>query len=288
MKTARYWHKEGAKIQCDLCPHKCVLGVGQKGLCQVRINDGGQLMSLVYGMPCGLAVDPIEKKPLNHFHPGSKVLSFGTVGCNLSCQFCQNWHMSKSLDTYGRTIEASPSLIAEQSLKHDCTSVAFTYNEPTVFAEFAIDVAKECHNSGVKTVAVTNGYIASQARHDLFAQIDAANVDLKAFTDDFYKKMCGGHLQPVLDTLTYLKNETNVWLEITNLIIPGENDSQKELNAMCDWIVINLGTDVPIHFSAFHPDFKLLKKKRTPFAILNTAREIAQSKKIKHVHLGNV
>jgi pyruvate formate lyase activating enzyme len=285
----RYWHLlDDGRMQCDLCPRDCKLHVGQRGACFVRMRQGDQMILTTYGRSSGFCIDPIEKKPLNNFYPGSSVFSFGTAGCNLACKFCQNWDISKSRDMDSLMDQASPEAIAAAAVSHHCKSVAFTYNDPVIFAEYAMDVADACHARGVKTVAVTAGYIGEAARRDFFAKIDAANVDLKAFTDDFYFKLTGAHLQPVLDTLVYLKHETNVWFELTTLLIPGHNDSDEELTAMCRWIVTELGPDVPLHFSAFHPDFKMLDVPATPVATLVRARNIALQAGLHYVYTGNV
>lgn len=287
--TGRYWRKiDDKQIECVLCPRKCVLKEGQRGFCFVRQNINGQMILTTYGRSSGFCIDPIEKKPLNHFYPGSKILSFGTAGCNLGCKFCQNWDISKSRQSDRLTEEASPEMIAVAAQESECKSVAFTYNDPIVFAEYAIDTAKECHKRGIYTVAVTAGYISDQAREEFFEHMDAANVDFKAFTEKFYKELALGQLQPVLDTLIYLKKKTNVWFEITNLVIPSENDSDEEVSNMCDWIVQNLGLDVPVHFSAFHPDFKMMRHKATPKETLIRARSIAIEKGMHYVYTGNV
>ncbi|WP_258182941.1 AmmeMemoRadiSam system radical SAM enzyme [Enhygromyxa salina] len=285
----RFWHRrEDGRVVCDLCPRDCALGDGQRGLCFVRQNVGGEMVLTTYGRSSGLCIDPIEKKPLNHFYPGSSVLSLGTAGCNLSCKFCQNWDISKSRDMDTLTTAASPEAIAGAARRHECKSVAFTYNDPTIFAEYAMDIADACHERGLKTVAVTAGYIHAQARTEFYAKLDAANVDLKGFSDHFYRKLTGGRLAAVLETLEYLVHETEVWTEITTLVIPGHNDSDTELRAQCEWIVERLGPDVPLHFSAFHPDFKLLDIPPTPTATLRRAREIARASGIRHVYTGNV
>jgi len=286
---ARYWHMiEDGRMQCDLCPRDCKLHEGQRGACFVRMRQGDQMILTTYGRSSGFCIDPIEKKPLNHFYPGSSVLSFGTAGCNLACKFCQNWDVSKSKDMDKLMDQASPNAIAATAEAYGCKSVAFTYNDPTIFAEYAMDVADACHARGIKTVAVTAGYMHDQARRDFYAKIDAANVDLKAFTDDFYVKLTGSHLQPVLDTLRYLKHETNVWFEITTLLIPGQNDSDAEITAMCQWIRKELGNDVPLHFSAFHPDYKMSDIPATPVATLVRARNIALHEGLQYVYTGNV
>ncbi|MDD2918081.1 AmmeMemoRadiSam system radical SAM enzyme [Rhodoferax sp.] len=287
--AARYWHKiEDGRLQCDLCPRDCKLHDGQRGACFVRMRQGEQMILTTYGRSSGFCIDPIEKKPLNNFYPGSSVFSFGTAGCNLACKFCQNWDISKSHDMDSLMDQASPETIAKAARDHGCKSVAFTYNDPVIFAEYAMDTADACHALGLKTVAVTAGYIHEQPRRDFFAKMDAANVDLKAFTEDFYFKLTSAHLQPVLDTLRYLKHETKVWLELTTLLIPGRNDSDEEITAMCGWIKKELGADVPLHFSAFHPDYKMAEVPQTPAATLVCARNIALKQGLHYVYTGNV
>lgn len=287
MKTARFWHmREDGLIECDLCPRRCRMADGRHGLCLVRQRRGDELMAAAYGLICGLAVDPIEKKPLYHFLPGSSVLSFGTVGCNLTCAFCQNWHLSRAGKLEGQRI--TPEEIAEAALTYFCDSVAFTYNEPVIFLEFAVDTADACHARGLKTVAVTNGWIEPEARREFFAHMDAANVDLKAFTDRFYRELCGATLQPVLDTLVYLHHETAVHLEVTTLLIPGWNDSPAEVDAMTKWAVAHLGPDVPWHFSAYRPTLRWNQAPPTPLNTLLQARRIAEDNGLRRVHLGNV
>jgi pyruvate formate lyase activating enzyme len=286
---ALWWHRlDDGRIQCDLCPRDCKLHEGQRGACFVRGVAGGQMVLTTYGRSSGFCIDPIEKKPLNHFYPGSSVLSFGTAGCNLACKFCQNWDMSKSRDMDALCDAASPADIAASAVKHGCKSVAFTYNDPIPFAEYAMDTADACHALGIQTVAVTNGYMHAPARSDFYARMDAANVDLKAFSDEFYLKLTGAHLQPVLDTLVYLVKETNVWLEITTLLIPGKNDSDEELTALSRWVRKELGAGVPLHFSAFHPDYKMTDVPPTPPATLARARRIALEAGLHHVYTGNI
>ncbi len=285
----RYWHRlEDGHVQCDVCPRFCALNEGQQGLCFVRARQGDAIVLTTYGRSSGFCVDPIEKKPLNHFLPGTAVLSFGTEGCNLSCRFCQNWDISKSREIAKLADEASPATIARTARDLGCRSVAFTYNDPTIFFEYASDVADACREVGVKAVAVTAGYMCAEPRKDFYAHLDAANVDLKAFTEDFYHKVTASHLAPVLETLVYLKKETSVWLEITNLMIPGLNDSEAETDAMTRWIVDNLGTDVPVHFTAFHPDWKMQETPPTPASTLRRAREIARRNGIRYAYTGNV
>ncbi len=287
--ATRYWHPvDKGRVQCDLCPRYCKLSEGQHGLCFIRANQAGKIVLNSYGRSSGFCVDPIEKKPLNHFLPGTPVFSFGTAGCNLSCKFCQNWDISKSRETNTLADNASPEQIAATAEELGCRSVAFTYNDPVIFHEYAIDVAKACHQKNIKTVAVTAGYICPQPRIEFFQQMDAANVDLKAFTDDFYHQMTGSHLQPVLDTLIYLKQQTHVWVELTTLLIPGKNDSAEEIDAMTKWVVNNLGTEVPMHFSAYHPDYKVLDIPATPMKTLIKAREIALKNGVRYAYTGNV
>jgi pyruvate formate lyase activating enzyme len=285
----RWWHRlDDGRIQCDLCPRDCRLHEGQRGACFVRARVGDAMVLTTYGRSSGFCVDPIEKKPLNHFLPGTSVLSFGTAGCNLACKFCQNWDISKSRDMDRLMDQATPEAIAEAARECGARSVAFTYNDPVIFAEYAMDVADACRDAGILTVAVTAGYISPEPRREFYAKMDAANVDLKGFTDDFYVKLTGAHLDPVLDTLVYLKHETPVWFEITTLLIPGKNDSDAELRAESQWIRRELGPDVPLHFTAFHPDFKMTDLPPTPAATLARARRIALDEGLHHVYTGNV
>jgi pyruvate formate lyase activating enzyme len=286
--TRYFTRLDDGRIRCDVCPRYCTLHEGQRGFCFVRAAEGGQIVLTTWGRSSGFCVDPIEKKPLNHFLPGSSVLSFGTAGCNLGCRFCQNWDISKSREMDTLADASSPEGIAQAAIDLGCRSVAFTYNDPVVFLEYAIDAAKACRARGVKTVAVTAGYVCDEPRRELYQHIDAANVDLKGFTEAFYRKICFGHLQPVLDTLVYLKRETSVWLEITTLLIPGENDSDGEIEALSAWMMRELGPDVPLHFTAFHPDFKMLDKPPTPPETLSRARSIALRNGLQHVYTGNV
>jgi len=285
----RYWHPlDDGRIQCDLCPRFCKLREGQRGLCFVRACQDGRVVLTTYGRSSGFCVDPIEKKPLNHFLPGTPVLSFGTAGCNLACKFCQNWDISKSREMDTLADQASPETIARAAHALGCRSVAFTYNDPVIFHEYAIDVALACRERGILTVAVTAGEICSEPRAEFFRHMDAANVDLKAFTERFYHEICAGHLQPVLETLEYLGRETEVWYEITNLVIPGCNDSEAEIDAMTRWIVERLGPDVPVHFSAFHPDWKMQDRPPTPPATLHRCRSIARRNGVRYAYTGNV
>ena len=285
----RYWHTLGdGRIQCDLCPRDCRLHDGQRGACFVRQRKGDAMVLTTYGRSSGFCIDPVEKKPLNQFFPGSSAFSFGTAGCNLACKFCQNWDISKSREMDTLMDQASPEMIARTAQAQGCKSIAFTYNDPVIFAEYAMDTADACHELGIQTIAVTAGYIGTEARREFYAKMDAANVDLKGFTDEFYFKLCGARLQPVLDTLVYLKHETNVWFEITTLLIPGKNDSATEIEAESKWIRRELGTDVPLHFTAFHPDYKMLDTAPTPASTLTRARKIALAEGLRYVYTGNV
>ncbi len=287
--AGRWWHMlDDGRMQCDLCPRDCRLHEGQRGACFVRQRVGDQMILTTYGRSSGFCIDPIEKKPLNHFYPGSSVLSFGTAGCNLACKFCQNWDISKSKDMDRLADQASPDAIAQAAIDSGCRSIAFTYNDPVIFAEYAMDIADACRPRGVKAVAVTAGYIHAEPRREFYAKMDAANVDLKGFTDEFYFRLCGARLQPVLDTLIYLKRETDVWFEITTLLIPGKNDSSEEITAECKWVAKELGLDVPLHFTAFHPDYKMNDLPPTPPATLTRAREIALGEGLHYVYTGNV
>ena len=285
----RYWHRlEDGRIQCDLCPRFCRLHEGQRGFCFVRARDEDQIVLTTYGRSSGFCIDPIEKKPLNHFLPGTPVLSFGTAGCNLGCRFCQNWDISKSREYDTLASAAQPDAVAQAARDSGCRSVAFTYNDPVIFMEYAVDVARECRRLGIRTVAVTAGYITPEPRVEFFRYIDAANVDLKAFAEGFYSKVCLAHLEPILDTLIYLRRETDVWIELTDLVIPFENDSDSELDEMTSWVAENLGPDTPMHFSAFHPDWKMLDRPPTPVETLLRAREIAMRNGLRYVYTGNV
>ena len=284
----RYWHRtDDGRLQCDVCPRYCRLHEGQRGLCFVRGRRGDEIVLTTYGRSSGFCIDPIEKKPLNHFLPGTPVLSFGTAGCNLTCKFCQNWDISKARELDRLQDAASPTAIAEAAVASGCRSVAFTYNYPGIFLEYAVDVAQACRARGLKTVA-SAGYICAEPRAEFFRHMDAANIDLKGFTEGFYKTLCSGRLDAVLDTLVYLKRDTDVWFEITTLLIPGENDSADEITALSRWVMEHLGPDVPLHFTAFHPDWKMLDKPPTPPATLWRARDIARAAGLRYVYTGNI
>lgn len=286
---ARYWHKlEDGRIQCDLCPRDCKLHEGQRGSCFVRGMADGQMVLTTYGRSSGFCIDPVEKKPLNHFYPGSSVFSFGTAGCNLACKFCQNWDISKSREMDKLMDSASPQDIAQAAKRYGSKSVAFTYNDPVIFLEYALDTADACHALGIQTIAVTAGYLHTAPMREFYAKMDAANIDLKSFSDDFYLKLCGAHLLPVLDNLAYVHHETDCWLEITTLLIPGHNDSDAEIEALSKWVAQELGPDVPLHFSAFKPDWKMRDVPATPPATLVKARRIALDAGLHYVYTGNV
>ena len=288
-KLAQWWEPtDSGKLLCTLCPRYCKIGEGQAGFCFIRQNIDGKLYSIGYGRPTGFAIDPIEKKPLHHFYPGSGILSFGTAGCNLGCKFCQNWSMSKAKIDDLKALHVSPEDVVKLAKKHNVSSIAYTYNDPTIFGEYVMDISKLARDEGISSVMVTAGYIDKNARKDVYKYIDAANVDLKAFSEVFYRKLTLSDLNDVLDTLLWLKNETDVWLEITTLLIPDENDSESEIKQMCEWILANIGDSVPLHFTAFHPDFKMTDKPHTPKQTLNKARKIAISEGINYCYTGNV
>ena len=289
MVVAKWWEPvEKDKILCTLCPRYCKIGEGQPGFCYIRQNHEGKLYTTGYGHPTGFAIDPIEKKPLNHFLPGTSVLSFGTAGCNLGCRFCQNWSISKAKLDELKSAEASPEDVVKLAKKYRTPSIAYTYNDPTIFGEYVIDISKIAHEEDIKTVMVTAGYIDKEARKEIYKYIDAANVDLKGFTEKFFFKQTFSHLNDVLDTLIWLKNETDIWFEITTLLIPDENDSLEEVKNECDWVLKNLGDSIPLHFTAFHPDFRMTDKEKTPAETLNRSRRIARSMGIKYCYVGNI
>ena len=286
---ARWWEAmPDGRLHCYLCPRHCHIGEGQAGFCFIRKNEAGRLLQLGYGRPAALQIDPIEKKPLNHFFPNTRVFSMGTAGCNMGCFFCQNWDISKAKSDQVNAAHLTPEQVVLTAINYRTPSIAFTYNEPTIWAEYVIDIARVAREYGLNTVMVSNGYITREAFFDVYQHIDAANIDLKAFTENFYGKITLTHLQPVLDTLRWLRHETNVWFEITNLIIPTLNDADEELKQLCGWVLENLGDDVPLHFTAFHPDFKLLDKPRTPPETLHRARAIATDMGLKFAYEGNI
>jgi pyruvate formate lyase activating enzyme len=289
LHEGRWWDPmSGDRVHCYLCPRHCHIGEGQSGFCFIRVNQGGKLYSLGYAAPAALQIDPIEKKPLNHFLPGTRVFSMGTAGCNMGCFFCQNWDISKSKQDQVRSTHMPPKDVVALAKEHGCPSIAFTYNEPTIWGEYVVDICHAAREQGIKTVMVTNGYITREAFHDIYDHVDAANVDLKAFTEGFYGRITLTHLQPVLEMLRWLKRETNVWFEITNLLIPTLNDDSGEVRRLADWVMENLGPDVPLHFTAFHPDFKLQDKPRTPPETLHLAHRIAREAGLHFVYEGNI
>jgi pyruvate formate lyase activating enzyme len=289
LHEGRWWETDpDGRVHCYLCPRHCHIRDGQSGFCFIRVNQHGKLYSLGYASPAALQIDPIEKKPLNHFLPGTRIFSMGTAGCNMGCFFCQNWDISKSHHDQVHSKHLLPEQVPLLAKEYGCHSIAFTYNEPTIWGEYVIDICHAAKPHGLKTVMVTNGYITREAFHDIYDHIDAANVDLKAFTENFYGKITLTHLQPVLDTLLWLKRETQVWFEITNLMIPTLNDDPAETRKLADWILTNLGPDVPLHFTAFHPDFKLQDKPPTPPATLHRSRRIALEAGLHYVYEGNI
>jgi len=289
LHEARWWESEAnGKVHCYLCPRHCHVGDGQAGFCFIRANEGGKLYTLGYAHPAAIQIDPIEKKPLSHFLPGTRVFSMGTAGCNMGCFFCQNWDISKSRADQVRSAHMPPEDVVALAIENGCPSIAFTYNEPTIWGEYVIDICRAAHERGLNTVMVSNGYITREAFHDIYDHVDGANIDLKAFTENFYGRITLTHLKPVLDTLEWLKNETNVWFELTNLMIPTLNDAPDETRALAEWVLEHLGPDVPLHFTAFHPDFKLRDKPRTPAETLHRAREIAKEAGLHYVYEGNI
>jgi len=289
LHEGRWWEPEAnGKVHCYLCPRHCHIGVGQSGFCFIRINREGKLYNLGYASPAAIQVDPIEKKPLNHFLPGTAIFSMGTAGCNMGCFFCQNWDISKSRHDQVHSTLIPPEEVVLLAIRYGCPSIAFTYNEPTIWGEYVVDICQAAKEHGLNTVMVTNGYITYEAFHDIYDNIDGANVDLKAFTEEFYGRITLTHLKPVLEMLTWLKKETNVWFEVTNLIIPTLNDSPKETRQLAEWMLEHLGPEVPLHFTAFHPDFKLRDKPHTPPETLHQARRIARQVGLHYVYEGNI
>ena len=276
------------KIKCTVCPRECLLAEGQKGFCRVRQNKNGRIDLIPYNYATGLAVDPVEKKPLYHFYPSTGVLSFGTFGCNMGCKFCQNYHMSKYEQNFDYSAKATPEMIVGTAKKYNCKSVAFTYNDPVVFIEYAVETAKLCRQEGIKTVAVTAGYINPNPAEDFYRYIDAANIDLKGFSEDFYRKNCLAKLQPVLDTIKYVCNETDCIVELTTLLIDGENTSDEILKNEFDWIINELGEEIPVHLSAFHPAWKFSDRSNTKTETLFSAYDLAKETGLKYVYTGNI
>lgn len=286
---ARWWETlPDGRLHCYLCPRHCHIGEEQSGFCFIRKNEGGRLVQLGYGRPAAVALDPVEKKPLNHFYPGTKILSMGTAGCNMGCQFCQNFDISKAKADHVRSAHLTPEEVVDLAEEYGSPSLAYTYNEPTIWGEYVIDISRIARERGLKNVMVSNGYITREAFFDVYQNIDAANIDLKAFTEKFYGKVTLTHLQPVLDTLRMLRHETDVWFEITNLIIPTLNDDNDELKQLCNWVLENLGDDVPLHFTAFHPDYKLMNISPTSPETLHKARRLAMEMGLKYVYEGNI
>jgi len=288
MHPARFWEAENdGRLRCTLCPRLCTLRDGQRGMCFVRMRQGDRMVLDTYGRSTGFCIDPIEKKPLNHFLPGTPVLSFGTAGCNLACKFCQNHEISKSREVDSLAHEAAPEKIAEVARAEGCAAVAFTYNDPVIFHEYALDTAAACREAGVKSVAVTAGYICDKPRAEFFGAMDAANIDLKGFTERFYRKLTGAEIAPALETIAYAVQETDCWVELTTLLIPGENDSAAELEALSTWVMETCGPNVPVHFTAFHPNHRMLSHDRTPLETLLRARDVARQAGLGHVYIGN-
>lgn len=288
MHKALYWKKQGNNIKCELCPHNCIISENKVGICRVRKNIKGTLYSLVYGKASSVAIDPIEKKPLFHFLPGTAAFSVGTVGCNLQCKHCQNWEISQTTFEEEFMRDLPPEEIVKQAKENNCASIAYTYNDPIIFYEYALDTAKLAKKAGIKNILVTNGFINQAPLKEWSRYMDAVNIDLKAFTEEFYCKTTNSHLEPVLNTIKFIKNKTKMWLELTNLIIPTLNDKEEDIKAMCEWIVTNLGPDNPLHFSRFFPYFKLEHLPPTDEKTLLTAKEIAKEEGIKYIYIGNI
>ena len=285
---AQYYEKlAGKMVRCNLCPNRCILSKGQVGVCKARKNIDGELYSLVYGKIASAHIDPIEKKPFYHFLPGTKAYSIATTGCNLRCSFCQNWQIAQVFPWEARSIEMTPEQVVEDALKSGAKTIAFTYNEPSVFYEYMLDIAKLAHQKGLKTVVVSAGYINPEPLRELLKYIDAYKIDFKAFNEEFYYKMTAGRLQPVLEAMKVIKEE-GVWLEIVNLLIPGENDREEDIRNLVVWVRDNLGPDVPLHFLRFHPDYKLLNLPPTPIETIKKARRIALDLGMKYVYTGNI
>lgn len=285
---ARYYEKlPNRKIKCLLCPRTCVIDDLERGYCGVRENRDGVYYTLVYGKPCTLHVDPIEKKPLFHFLPGSEALSIATAGCNVFCKFCQNWEISQSRPEQLPSLDFPPAKLVALTHEKKCPVIAFTYNEPVVFTEYMYDIAEKARGIGVHTAMISNGYIQTKPLKDLCRVLSAVKIDLKAFSERFYKELVSGQLQPVLDSLILLKQE-KIWLEIVYLVIPGQNDDPNELSSLCKWIYKELGSGVPLHFTRFYPQYRLTNVPATPLQTLHKARKIAQDAGLQFVYSGNV
>lgn len=287
MKQTLFYKKLKNAVQCQLCPHFCTLKEGESGKCGVRENYQGELISLVYNKPCSLALDPIEKKPMNNFLPGEAALSIATVGCNLSCKFCQNYEISQAKPEEISFKELSPEEVVEEARKQDVKIISYTYTEPLIAYEYVLDIARLAKNQGIKNVIVSNGFINPLPLKELCKYIDGANIDLKSIEDDFYKEICGARVSPVLETLKILQKE-KVWLEITNLIIPTLNDSEENIKALVLWVKENLGTTTPLHFIGFYPCYQLSNLPPTPVKTLQRARKIASDAGLKYVYTGNL
>ena len=287
-RDAKFWKTiSDKKIQCNLCSHSCKIDDGNFGICTVRKNEDGKLYTLIYGSVSSLSVDPIEKKPLFHFYPGTKVFSLGTIGCNFKCKHCQNYGISTAGLDYQHLREINPEQVIELAKKQDCQGIAWTYNEPAIWHEYSFDTSKLAKQNDLYTVYVSNGYIAEEPLREISSFLDAINVDIKAFDEDFYKKICNARLEPVLQTCE-LSKELGIHLEVTYLIIPGYNDSVEELTGFCKWVVEKLGTGVPVHFSRFHPDYKMTDVKITPMETMIRAYDIAKKTGVLFPYLGNV
>ncbi|VEG26100.1 AmmeMemoRadiSam system radical SAM enzyme [Actinomyces howellii] len=286
---ARWWHPvDDGRLQCDLCPRHCRLREGQHGFCFVRRRSQDRIVLTAYGRSTGLCLDPVEKKPLYHVHPGSSVLSLGTAGCNLACRFCQNWEISTARRTEVLSEQAPVAQVAALARGLGARGVALTYNDPVVFAEYAIDIASACHDLGLEAYAVSVAWVCREPGRELFGAVDAANIDLKAFTEEFYRRLTGARLRDVLATLVDLRAATTTWLELTTLLVPGLNDSPQEVGALASWVARELGEDTPLHLTAFHPAHRMRDRPPTALSVLERARASALEAGLRFVYLGNV